>query len=898
MTTGLRACKQDALAVLLLLLLVESLFVVGSRSTEAASVSLISPSSGWGIFAGTVGDIEVVIDCPGVAVRIEIPREFMKGRKENDTSFLSSDISNDHYYYSLFDQSLHYSYSRDAPGYKPDFPPYDPNAPFLAEIWSREWTGFVGFKPPKHVWMKNLVAPTVAGKYDFLMYVADKTNDTSGAPLFPINPTRVLPIMVSKGPFPSSISGFIVDPLIQPPISIKAKGIVYALDKAGDVIARCFVDNNTGFFNMTGLSEGEYILEASAGYWRETGYSYMPTRHQESIRLFRNSKITLNIMLKRGCMIKGKIKYTKPDGSPIPSLSHPAFAGMSHPWSNGLERISSLNYTVQALTDKGEVVASCTAQSTGLSEDLFVLTDRAEIRHVGYPPVGTAYSGFLPGKYVLKAWVFGYVQKTSLVLTVTSFSTENVEVRLVTGGTVVGTIGFCDPRSLRPETPRMAEKLSFGTSTGTLYGGNVLVSAYDSNGQLAALSLIRGAMPNGTTAYADRSSIRFCLLGFSESLNRTFSGIWQRRDCGIPSGTYSIKVQVRGYLQASSSTATVFEGSNSTAYVALTRQGAISTVVMSSIPLTEGFQSEVPWAFQSLTPHPRLRVYAYGYDGCEAGYVETRIGPGSPATRTPSLNFTGRNCTIPEIIFQGYLPSSVTGGTYTLKVFTFGYIQGRDTKVTISDSTAVQTMIHVYPGVNVSGTVWIMAGGYLASITEETQVRIEAYGSRGTLAAVNFSFPHSGAGSFNFTLIGFRGVGHFFYVTPNGDRIKDYGLPRGTYTFKVHDFGSEWRYRVRRQPTLDILTSQSTMYLIANRMNKISGKVLGTVPEGSSILLSWVAVDVGNESTFSIDGRYILHVEEGSYVISFKLAGYLGRLVNCTITGARQIELDVTLDPS
>jgi len=895
MPVELGPTKTSAAIFLVALLALAPTLALAQAETEIPPLS-ISPSQGRGILAGARGDVEIKVNCSGIALRIEVPREFLKGRRENDTSFLSSDISSDYYYYSLIDESLHYSRCLDAPGYKPDFPPYAPNAPFMVEIWSHDGTGFVEFTPPKHVWMRNLTAPTVAGKYEFPIYVACEICDTTGAPLFPVNPTQTLEIFVSRAPFPASVSGFIVDHLTSKMLAIKARGVVYALDKAGTLVARAFVDNSTGFFKMTGLSEGEYTLEASAGYCEETGYSYLLTRYPETVRILRESRIALNMTLNRGCIIGGEIKYTKPDGAPILSLGHPGFLGLRHPWSDGVDQVASLDYTVEAITDSGEVAASFSGRSTGLGSDPFILRDRAEIEHVGYPPVGTAYSGLPPGRYILRAWVFGYVQRMPLELTVTSPFTGNVQIRVVTGGIISGTMSFRDPRTLKPETPRTAEKVNFGTLTGTLYGGNVLVSASSSSGELAAVTLIQGVTPNGATAYADYSSVRFYMLGFSESLNRTFSGVWREKDCGIPSGAYSIKVHVRGYRQLEVSKVTVSEGSNSTAQVMLVRQGAIGAVVASSA-IVSGFSVEVPWTSRDLSPQPHLRVYAFRYDGSEAGYVEARIGLETLATRTLPLNFTGRNCTIPEIVFQGYLPDSVTNGTYILRAFTFGYIQTSDVKVAISDGIAVQTRIQVYSGLNVTGTVRTMAGGVFASLTESADVRIEAYNSLEVLSAAVSAHPKSGAGYFDLLMMGLRGEGHFFYVAPDGHRMKDYGIPSGTYRFKVHDFGVEWRYRVLRQPTVKIERSGSTIYFAANRMSKVFGKVWGITPDDSSVPLSWVAITAGNETSFSTDGIYVLHIGEGTYSVKFSTQGFLEKQVNVTATGPRHIQLDLTLDP-
>jgi len=891
-----RILSRVAGVLILLTLLELALSIPHSEAGQAVAKPLIWPSSGWGIFTGTVGDMEVMIDQVGIAVRIEIPREFLRGRKENDTSFLASDISNDYYYYSVIDQSLHCYHNEDAPGYKPDFSPYDPNAPFTIEIWSRDGSGFVEFTPPKHIWMREITAPTIAGVYELPVYVAEGVCKGTGRPAFPSKPAQVLSIKVSMGPLPVSIRGIVFDPLVQPIRPIRACGVVYALDTLGKPVARSFVRNDTGFFNITGLCEGDYTLEASTGYCNETGYSYLPTRYAERIHMLRGGNISLSVPLKRGCTIKGHIAYTDPNNVPVNPLSHHAFTELHHPWSESTDRITGLNYTVEALTEDGKTVASFSARATGGTKDPFVLVERREIRSVGYPALGTAYSGFPPGKYFLKAWVYGYIQKRIAVTTVSSYIAQNVEVTLVTGGWIGGTIGFRNPRNLRPETPRMAEIQNFGTSTGTMYGGNVLVSAYDSNGECVAVSLIRGTLSNGTTAYADRSIIRFHLIGFSESLNKTYSGVWNKRDYGIPSGTYLVKVAVRGYHQQDLTKIVVVDASNSSCDILLVRQGALSTVVASNT-IINNRQIETPWAHRGLAPEPRLRLYVSNHDGFEVGHVEARLGVGAPMTSTAPLNFTGRNCTVEEITYQGYVPNSLTNGTYTLRAFTFGYFQKQEVRATISEGFASENRIQLLQGLDIGGTVWIRADGFISSLTENVEVKVEVYGSSGDLVAAALIHSYQGAQSFNFRIVGLRGAGHFFYVTSKGERLRDCGLQAGRYIVRIHDFGDQWQYRVERQITIQIETTGSTMHILANRMNKIFGKTLGNTPEGITVPLSWVKIAAGNKLVYSIDGRYTLHVQQGTNYIVFSLPAYFAKSLNCTLTGTRAVELDITLDP-
>ena len=82
----------------------------------------LKPTEGWGMFFETTGDINITIDEPVVAVRIELPREFLDGviaksnrQLNNDTYFIRSDISSDYYYYTINDTSEYYPYNENGP---------------------------------------------------------------------------------------------------------------------------------------------------------------------------------------------------------------------------------------------------------------------------------------------------------------------------------------------------------------------------------------------------------------------------------------------------------------------------------------------------------------------------------------------------------------------------------------------------------------------------------------------------------------------------------------------------------------------------------------------------------------------------------------------------------------
>ena len=240
-------------------------------------VATITPSAAnWGVFVGSSGDVHVGIDKNGIAVRIEIPREFSTGvSTENDTSFIESDIRNDYYYYNVVDESKHWSYAwrglnSSAPCFKPSFALYDPNAPWCVEIWNYLNGTFLNFTAsftaPKTVKL-TLQAPQIAGIYNFTVFVANRTNNV-GLPDFihAWNETLLVPVTMRDNP--ANITATIMDCKYH--IPIEAKGIGYAVNN-GRVVAMSHVNETTGVFTLTGLDRSihTYDVQASAGMFKE-----------------------------------------------------------------------------------------------------------------------------------------------------------------------------------------------------------------------------------------------------------------------------------------------------------------------------------------------------------------------------------------------------------------------------------------------------------------------------------------------------------------------------------------------------------------------------------------------------------------------------------------------------
>ncbi|MGD0424421.1 MAG: hypothetical protein ABSA92_13345 [Candidatus Bathyarchaeia archaeon] len=140
---GRSACQETtALFLIALIMLFGALtdIVIGGTSPYGGSTTIV-PNANPLLF-GSSGNLKVDIPKPGIAVRIEIPREFLGSvSSENDTSFITSNVENDYYYYNVVDESLHWTYrwrdnQTDGPCFKPEFSLYDSNAPWCVEIWN------------------------------------------------------------------------------------------------------------------------------------------------------------------------------------------------------------------------------------------------------------------------------------------------------------------------------------------------------------------------------------------------------------------------------------------------------------------------------------------------------------------------------------------------------------------------------------------------------------------------------------------------------------------------------------------------------------------------------------------------------------------------------------------
>jgi len=909
----------------------------------------IAPSTVWGPLFGTSGDVEIDVNRTGIAVRVEIPREFLEGviSTENDTHFIESNIRNDYYYYSVIDESNHWTYDwrgapSDGPCFKPKFSLRDPNAPWCVEIWNYLNGTFRNFTPPKFIRFHNLNAPSIAGNYNFTLFVADHRNSL-GLPDFVNAWNTTLHVPVSMRDRPASIAGTICDNWFSTPLTcggdhiiLGTKGVAYAKDLAsGQIVGKSFVNETTGQFNITGLaptSPPGYQILASAGFdpTYDTAYSLTANPSPVTVGAGENRGGVV-VALDRAPQVCGRIEYLN-GGTSIPSLT-------GHPYlpETGLK---VLNITVEGVDSQQHVYRNTTLSQDASSDDFKLITG-SNVTYVGTDPYGTEFAGLPPASpsnnvLNLNIWITGYLQVDStgspetvtaplsaspLPGTTTPCPTPSLNpIPMQVGGAINGTIQFWNGQGL--ETPHQAEvSLPLPPPpTDALFGGNILIQAYDHLGILRAVSVINGTYPNGTTIYRDNSSIPFILFGFNEYFNHTWSGAWGEHDNGLPPDQgYSIQVFVRGYeLQTVSSIPLGLGGHVDGVPLKMLRGGAFQVGVISYDNRfgTRALQAVQPFLFLSLSIPVRARTYFYDSSGISVGYVECiiRTGVAQPdrLCRMGLLNlpgseknsftviFAGQNWNLRDIWFYGDTPSHIGNDTYTIKTYTLGYVWQYGPSQSPNDLLGfAQLLIPLLIGneLDITGPVFVGLQS-LGPLPENDYAIGQTFLSGGLLGAVPGNFTE-GTPTLSFSIFGFGGMtnstkvvtagvptyttgklegqGHFFYVSPEGSHLNcdfttncyfDYGLNNATYTAQVPEFGFLSHFMQPVPPstvTFNDLFLQTGVVMEDIQMGRVISDPLVTgwanLPAFFDIApLSWVQVTASN-STFTrtvptLDGHY------------------------------------------
>jgi len=1004
-------------------------FLPPARAQTVTAVGSISPASN-GLLIGSSGNVRVNIPVSGIAVRIEIPREFLQGVVfgENDTHFITSNIRNDYYYYNVVDESAHWTYdwqdnASDGACFKPNFSYHDPNAPYCVEIWNYlnsprflqpdrtvlcyasgtpydsalpcpptyfsnhvfDYTYLVGkdycqtanvgkyvfgcFSAPRFVLFSNLKSPSLAGDYNFTLEVTNRTN-ILGYPDFVHAWKTPLYVPASMTYNAGFIAGNVCDAgtarsgkcnTVTGPVS--GEGIVYALNEtSGVIVARAYLDQPSvcasasvgcGFFNLTGLAPGDYEIEGSAGvnlgpinhnltYSLTPCCSGGPPFPTATIYVPPNGNPGITTLpLRRAPIVCGTITYETPGGAPINSLSRNPYliaAGFNRILPNGKK--FGLNVTVEG-TDPAGHIFRFTGISTDSSSDSFELLTGANVTYAGTDPYGTEFAGLPapedlgPGGYTVtvRVWVSGYIQfggfPTVQLLqspgqTTPSCPTlgQSVSVIMHMGGIITGSFRFMNsPQNL--ESPFAAEASLPITPRppipDALFGGNIVIQAYDQSGFLRGVTVVYGTGPDGSTQYASAicqaldstghcAIVRFYIIGFTEYYNHTLSGTWEEHDYGLADGTYSLQAYVRGYELTSTGpeAVSINNGSNGTVSVDMTRGGAFEVSVNSYDNRfgSRAVQAMLQWRFLNSSVPVWARVYFYNSGGLTVGYVDALMETGSSnalgvisfTSDSFEVIFAGQNWSLREIWFYGYIPTHITNDTYTIKAYTLGYVRQFAGGVNAANSLVgfSQVYIALFYANEVDLTLPLFAN--LQAFTQTTQYNnsigqvfsigltgAEMLNGNTSMTTLVFNIYGFGGMQLNQALcqtdVFLRGVqeicgqGHFFYHAPDGTLYFDYGLDVGNYTSQVPEFGFTVHFL---QPWGSPVVSFTDLFLQAGVVVRAIQMGLIMQGPGSSVSgyntqptcfiqlcvvpLSWAQVTASN-STYSrsvptLDGTY------------------------------------------
>lgn len=957
-----RDFPKPILASLLALLIFTSMFqgILPSplpyvHAQGSSPVATVAPSQYWGTFFGSSGDVQINVNRTGIAIRVEIPREFLQGviSTENDTSFIQSDIRNDYYYYSVVDEANHWTYAwrgrpSDGPCFKPHFSLHDPNAPWCVEIWNYlndphhrpqaervtpsgppldycalpNATRYVFscFSPPKFIRFRNLNSPSVAGLYNFTLFVANRTNSI-GYPDFvhAWNTTLFVPVSMSHDA--GAITGFICDGFIYssfgscPKGISNDKGVVYATNVATGQIGRAYVNQINGRFTLTGLAAGSYMVQGAAGFVNGVAYSLSTPVQVEVYADSYDTPTSRDLFLPRAPQVCGSISYDGSPGNQQRSFSdNPNLLAAFGPGSD--QRIK-LNITIEATDSHGHVFRSLGLSSNSKTDPFFITTS-SNVTYVGTDPYGTEFAGLPPVplgstyNLTLHVQVTGYTEEYSNRNVVISTAPGPIPTKcgdpgtnmvspdvstVLMGGLITGTIQLvsCKDPGCPLETPNGADQ-ALGLA-GSLFGGNILIEAYNQAGVLSGVA-VNGTTP---TLTGDVSSLQFYVIGFSDYANHTRSGVWNEADYGLPPDHYTLRIFIRGYEQIDSPTFDVPQGgpSNGGSNVVHMARGGTFQVTVASYNNRYGsgcvIQSQQPWRFLNLAIPIRARVYYYDSSGRVVGFNETVMETGvNHGTGRVSFTvlFTGQNWSVREIWFYGYIPTHITDDTYTIRGFTLGYVQCRPVTSPNDLGGFVRTAVPLV----IANEIDMTAVQYqLMSTTEHDHAIGDAFsaGLKGALPAnmsanvPSLSLKIAGFGAWdNVSCIpapcrsSFLGQGHFYYVSPDGARYFDYGLDIGNYTAEVPEFGflshltpipptnavgfNDLGLQVGfgvKLFTMDILYVSTCPLIGAIPINSIDSKTLcRTTSVLAPVPLSWVRVTASNasfsRSVPTLDGFY------------------------------------------
>jgi hypothetical protein len=462
-------------------------------------------------------------------------------------------------------------------------------------------------------------------------------------------------------------------------------------------------------------------------------------------------------------------------------------------------------------------------------------------------------SGLESGDYYLKAYVNGYLQRDVVKVHVYDYTRSvSVPFDLWRSGQFIVTVHFLSP------TPK---------------SGRLTLEAYPLDGTISG--------SNSTIVPADTSDWTMAITG--------------KRDYGLPSGTYIIEADFPGYSQTTLPQATIGEGCTTSSLSFDMVRGGTLDLTLRSINWQTPPQN-VAWEY----PNAPIRIEAID----SLGQVYLGTAKQQPDPNDPT-DLAKTNATITG------LPTD----TYLVRVYTVGYMQTRDYRVSVSFDSISDMTIDLVKATKMKVTMIFRKEGLLAPIDTYTRynltkvpARIEVYDSLGIIVGANATYiPPDNPPTYSSTVevVGFQNYAGNpclrwvnYYDTTAGSLQKDYGLPPGTYQVLVWVPGY-----VQAQTAILSTTPGSTagVTLYLDRLAHVYGNIRGLNMYEDMIPLSWATVTAYGPiltATSSLDGFYEMWIVNGTYTLGVSSPGYETQGVEMHASMAWETPVDFDLGAS
>lgn len=682
---------------------------------------------------------------------------------------------------------------------------------------------------------------------------------------------------------PSSIQGFIVDTTYEAYTQcIRAPGKVYALEVNTNFSKSVEVTANNGSYRLTELRPGTYQLTASAGLYQFTGYAYANTTLPYQVTVGEGTNLTnVNIPLNRGGKLEGFLRYTHA-GSPIRAIE-------GNPWLKATS-ITWLNYSVEAYdlngTLRGEYNSSLrhlTAEDATTSP--FTIT-------------GTRYAGLEVGTYELKPLVFGYINKTTTLVSLNTLggSVSSIYINLHSGGVISGTIVFADPAG-NPETPKAASD-----AAGAIFGGNIGVNVFDSSGVLKGAYNHRW-IPSTLYAHSETTTLgseTFYLSKYdcaektgtnlSVGMDTTGRKLWGKfvypliGISSIPAGTWTI--YYRAWYSAGGTAHCdvdiLIRKSDGTVRTPIATNVANSGALTTTPQTLSGTYSWADYTVVDKEDYLEIDFYCEVIGTGASAYlrIDDHLLALSDQTRAANINPVADDLSTTlrfhVLGFSDFYNETYSGraykdygladGAYTVRVYVRGYIQPIIGTVTISQGGNSTIRVYMIRGGAIIATVHSMLDEtHTQWRYPDNHIRIYAHG----IGWVYFGMKQDS--STDRVVMRFNGLDYSISEVQRG--MLPLGLSDGTYQLSLHTYGYV-------QPTdvyAIILTGSKTDVAIYAQLGcTISGKVIFRTQNIPVPLTERMSINVG---AFDASGALKGHIEswhesEGFSSSSFSISGH------------------------